>query len=68
MIDGNAEPLAAIYPNKARAMFLDALQGENFSLQPIVRKLVDLNLLRQMPITGPARDFYKNINAPRDID
>ena len=68
MMDGNAEPLAAIYPKKARAMFLDALQGENFSLQPIVRKLIDLNLLREMPITGPAREFYKNINEPRDVD
>jgi molybdopterin-guanine dinucleotide biosynthesis protein A len=68
MIDGNAEPLAAIFPKESRTVFLEALRSENFSLQPIVRKLIDRNLLGEMPITGPARDFYKNINEPRDVD
>lgn len=68
MIDGNAEPLAAIYPKESRAIFLEALQSENFSLQPIVRKLIDLNLLKEMPIAGPAREFYKNVNEPSDLD
>lgn len=68
MIDGNAEPLAAIYPKEARAKFLEALQSNNFSLQPIVGTLIALNMLREMPVSGPARDFYKNINEPRDVD
>lgn len=68
MIDGNAEPLAAIYPKESRAVFLEAFQRENFSLQPIVRKLINLNLLREMPIAGAEREFYKNINEPPDVD
>ena len=44
-IDGNAEPLGAIYPKEARVVFLEALQSNNFSLQPIVRKLIALNML-----------------------
>jgi molybdopterin-guanine dinucleotide biosynthesis protein A len=68
MIDEKAEPLTAIYPKEAGAIFLKALQSENFSLQPIVRKLIDLNLLKEMPVTAPAREFYKNINEPREVD
>jgi molybdenum cofactor guanylyltransferase len=68
LIEGNAEPLAAIYPKEARAVFCEALQGDNFSLQPIVRKLVALNMLLEIPISGPARELYRNINAPQDLD
>ena len=68
MFDEKAEPLAAVYPKEAGAIFLEALQSENFSLQPIVRTLIDLDLLKEMPVSGPTRDFYKNINEPRDAD
>ena len=68
LIEGNAEPLAAIYPKEAQAVFREALQGDNFSLQPIVRKLVDRNMLLEIPISGPAREFYRNVNAPQDFD
>ena len=67
-IDGKAEPLGAIYPTEARAAFLEALQGDNFSLQPLVRKLIALNMLREMPISDQARDFYKSINEPADLN
>ena len=68
LIEGNAEPLAAIYPKEAQAVFCEALQGDNFSLQPIVRKLVARNMLLEIPISGPAREFYRNINEPQDFD
>jgi len=68
MIDGNAEPLAAVYPVESRAVFLEALEGDHYSLQSIVKKLVDLNLLRVMPVAGSTREFYKSINEPQDLD
>jgi molybdopterin-guanine dinucleotide biosynthesis protein A len=68
MIDGNAEPLCAIYPTEARAIFLEALQGDNFSLQPVVQNLLNLNMLRVMSIAESEREFYQNINEPRDLD
>jgi molybdenum cofactor guanylyltransferase len=68
MIDGNAEPLAAVYPKQAREKFLEALHGTNFSLQPIVKKLIALGMLRAARISGSARDLYKNINEPHDLD
>src|ERR1700737_2106725 len=40
MIKRKAEPLCAIYPRGAMAIFLETLQADNFSLQPIVAKLV----------------------------
>lgn len=68
MIDGTAEPLAAVYPKEARAVFGEALQGENFSLQPIVKKLVARHMLLEIPIAGPAREFYRNMNEPQDLN
>src|SRR5437588_4095571 len=38
MIDHRAEPLAAIYPCDASVDFIDALAGDNFSLQPLIAK------------------------------
>jgi molybdopterin-guanine dinucleotide biosynthesis protein A len=66
-IDGQAEPLCAIYPKEARELFLEALRGQNFSVQPLVRKLVALNMLREIPVSGSAREFYKSVNEPEDI-
>ena len=67
-IDGKAEPLGAIYPKEAGAVFQEALRGDNFSLQPLARKLIALNILREMPISDQARDFYKSINEPADLN
>lgn len=68
MIDGKAEPLCAIYPKEAREVFRGALRTEDFSLQPIVRKLVALNMLMEMPVPDSEREFYRSINEPQDLD
>ena len=68
MIDGKAEPLGAIYPKEAGAVFQEALRGDNFSLQPLARKLIALNMLREMPVSGPACRLYKSVNELRDFD
>ena len=68
MIDGKAEPLCAIYPKEARTSVAQALDGNDFSLQPVVKKMVALNMLRVIPVSGPARDFYKSVNELRDFD
>ena len=68
MINGTAEPLSAIYPKEARAIFLEACRTDDFSLQPIIRKLIDLNLLTEMPVSDSAREFYRSINETKDLD
>src|SRR5438270_11935623 len=40
MIDDRAEPLAAIYPRTAELDLIDALFGNDFSLLPLVTKLI----------------------------
>jgi molybdopterin-guanine dinucleotide biosynthesis protein A len=68
IIEGKAEPLCAVYPKEARPVFLEALHGTDFSLQPIVRQLIGLDLLRELPVSGDEQKFYQNINQPRDLD
>lgn len=68
IMHGKSEPLCAIYPKEARSVFLEALRGDDFSLQPIVRQLLALDLLREMPVSDPEQKFYQNINESRDLD
>ena|SRR5437870_6262508 len=68
VIDGRPEPIAAVYPREAREKFLEALHSTDFSLQPIVEKLIAVGMLGAAPISGPARDLYKSINEPGDLD
>lgn len=67
MIDGRAESLCAIYPKQAGATMMQALEGSDFSLQAVARKLVALNMMREMPVPGPARELYKSVNEPQDL-
>jgi len=68
VIDGRPEPIAAVYPREAREKFLEALCSTDFSLQPIVEKLIAVGMLGAAPISGLARDLYKSINEPGDLD
>jgi molybdopterin-guanine dinucleotide biosynthesis protein A len=68
IIDGKAEPLAAVYPKGAGPVLLEPLHGTNFSLQPVVEKLIALGMLGAAQISGSARDLYKSINEPHDLD
>jgi len=68
VVEARPEPIAAVYPREARERFLEALHGTGFSLQPIVEKLIALGMLRLARISGSARDLYKSINEPGDLD
>jgi molybdopterin-guanine dinucleotide biosynthesis protein A len=68
MIDGKAEPLCAIYPKGVRREFLDALRGDDFSLQPVIRNLIAIGKMRPMPVPDAIRDLYRNINEPQDLE
>lgn len=68
MIDGTAEPLCAIYPKEARTTVEQALDGKDFSLQAVVKKLIALNVMREIPMAGPVCQLYQSINEPQDLD
>jgi molybdopterin-guanine dinucleotide biosynthesis protein A len=67
VVDGRVEPLAAVYPQCARSIFADALNGTDHSLQQLVRRLMGLELVRELPITGADGRFYRSINCPADL-
>lgn len=68
MIDNRAEPLAAIYPRDAEPEFTSALLGNDFSLQPLVRKLIVLGKLRPIEVSTEEKALFRNLNEPQDLD
>ena len=54
-IHGRAEPLAAIYPREAATEFQGALAATDFSLQTLVRYLLDTGKLRELSVTEQDR-------------
>jgi molybdenum cofactor guanylyltransferase len=66
-IDNRAEPLAAIYPCEARVDFRSALAGTDFSLQTLTSRLVRAGKLRTIVVSEEAREFFRNVNQPADV-
>ena len=67
VIDGRAEPLGAIYPKESLPVLTEALESNNFSLQPVVQRLIDLNMLRVLPLAPGAGELYRSVNERRDL-
>jgi len=67
MIEGRAEPLVAIYPRDAGEEFTRALSGTDFSLQPLVRKLITLGKLRSVDVLAEETSLFRNLNEPGDV-
>lgn len=68
MIENRAEPLVAIYPSDAEAEFTSVLSGNDFSLQPIVRKLIALGKLQPIQVSTEERALFRNLNERQDFD
>jgi molybdenum cofactor guanylyltransferase len=67
VVDQHAEPLAAIYPREAAAHFSATLAGKDFSLQPLVRSLVQTDIVRLVAVAEEDRDLYRSVNKPSDL-
>jgi molybdenum cofactor guanylyltransferase len=65
--DDRFEPLAAIYPRAADTDFRNALTGIDFSLQSVVRNLVQAGKLREMSVSEGESRLFLNVNAPSDL-
>jgi molybdopterin-guanine dinucleotide biosynthesis protein A len=63
-----AEPLAAVYPRESLTEFSKALGGQDFSLQPLVRKLVAAGQLRPLAISPEQIPCFQSINEPGQLD
>lgn len=66
-IDSRAEPLAAIYPREAEIDFRDALAGADFSLQTLVRRLVEAGKLRELAVNEQEKKLFLNVNELSDL-
>jgi len=66
-IANRAEPLAAIYPREAEIDFRSALNGADFSLQSLTRRLVDSGKLRVFSVTELEKRFFFNVNETSDL-
>lgn len=67
VIEKRAEPLVAIYPRESTIEFNRALSGRDFSLQPLVRKLIALSNLRPVEVLPQELSLFRNLNEPRDL-
>ncbi|PYK29621.1 MAG: hypothetical protein DME57_09720 [Verrucomicrobia bacterium] len=68
MIDNQAEPLAAIYPRNADVDLFAALNGHDFSLQAVVRRLIAVGKMRAIKVSPQDRSLFRNLNKPADLD
>jgi molybdopterin-guanine dinucleotide biosynthesis protein A len=66
-MDNRAEPLVAIYPREAGIDFRNALAGADFSLQTLTSRLVRAGKLRPIRVSDQAREFFRNLNQPADV-
>jgi molybdopterin-guanine dinucleotide biosynthesis protein A len=66
-IDDCFEPLAAIYPREAEIDFRNALKGVDFSMQSVVRHLVESGKLREVSVKGQEKNFFLNVNELSDL-
>jgi molybdenum cofactor guanylyltransferase len=64
---GQIKSNVGIYPRDAGAEFARALSGDDFSLQPLVRRLVALEKLQPMGVLPEERFLFRNLNEPRDL-
>ena len=68
MIEGRAEPLAAIFPAEAQPQFEAALRGVEFSLQVLTGALVKSERLALLKVARADQNLFRNMNEPVDRD
>jgi molybdopterin-guanine dinucleotide biosynthesis protein A len=66
-IGRRAEPLAAVYPVEAYADFTAALTGNDWSLQPLVRRLADEGKVQLVNVAEAEAGLYRSLNEPQDL-
>jgi len=67
MIESRAEALAAIYPREADVDFRSALAGTDFSLQRVVRHLVESGKSREVRVKEHEIKLFLNVNELSDV-
>lgn len=66
-LDGFYHGLVAVYPTKIRFIVKQILSSEDRSVQHLVRKACENNLVDIYPVTSEERPLFQNINRPSDL-
>jgi len=61
------DPLVAIYPREVVVNFQNALDGEDFSLQPLIANLIAAEKLKSVEVSEDDRQLFRNLNEPDDL-
>ena len=65
--DGCYEPLASVYPVRARKIAVTALHGQDFSMQYFVGECVRQNLVDPLAIFDSDAELFRNLNTAGDL-
>jgi len=61
------EPLAAIYPRAILSLVGEHLRHGDHSMQRLIQRAVDLDLMIVYPLLEDERPLFRNVNAPADL-
>ena len=67
IINGRAEPLVSVYLRKSLPEFSRALDGNDFSLQTLVRKLIAAGTLQSLAVEQKNVALFRSVNEPGDL-
>lgn len=61
------EPLAAVYPRAMLKLIGEHLRQTDHSMQRLLRRAVELDLVIPLAISGEERTLFRNLNSPADL-
>ena len=67
MIGDRAEPLVAVYSRDTAREFKQALNSDDFSLQPLIRRLIEAGKLNPIKVAPDESSLFRNLNSPQDL-
>jgi molybdopterin-guanine dinucleotide biosynthesis protein A len=62
------EPLAAVYPRAMLALVAEHLRGPDHSMQQLIRRAVDLDLVVPYPLDEREQRLFRNVNTADDLE
>lgn len=65
--DGRFEPLAAVYPTACLSLIDAALRRNDYSMQNLVRRARDENLITEQLVSASEVPLFANLNSPADL-
>jgi len=61
------EPLAAVYPRAMLPLVEEQLSALDYSMQPLIRRAVERNLVTPYAIADEDCPLFRNVNTPADL-